>query len=161
MNGYPKFQKRLKELRSERNLTQKTLAQNIGVSLSSIINYENGQRFPVAGVLSLMQQYFDVSREYLLGETDERRPAEKWDDPEAVQAIKDSLTDIFSTLEKAMRPISDEERQHIFAVLVQLCHTLKIADLDLRKKTIALFCDYAVFSLAWGEANLSNTNKEE
>lgn len=66
---------RIGELRREENLTQKALAQELGISLSSVINYENNQRFPVSGVLSLFQRYFNVSREYLIGESDDRSPA--------------------------------------------------------------------------------------
>lgn len=138
------FQKRLKELRSERGLTQKALAQNIGISLSSVINYENGQRFPVAGVLSLMQQYFNVSKEYLLGESDERSQATKWDDPEIMEYTRVGLPVLLDSLGIALQTCPDQEQKLAFDILVELLHVTKQRDLVERKLALSLLQD--VFS---------------
>ena len=61
------FAARLKQLRKEKGITQKQLAEELKISLPSIVHYENAHRSPVSGVLTLMQQYFDVSEDYLLG----------------------------------------------------------------------------------------------
>ena len=94
---------RLKALRSEKGITQKQLAEQLNTSISSIISYENSIRFPSSAVLGLLSRYFNVSKEYLLGETDERRPAQKWDDPELIQAVRDNLSALFDTVEQAVR----------------------------------------------------------
>lgn len=68
------FTRRLKALRAEKGITQKQLAEDLNISLPSVINYENGQRKPVSAVLTLLAQYYNVSREYLLGESDDSSP---------------------------------------------------------------------------------------
>ena len=66
-----KFSLRLQSLRKEKGLTQKQLAERLNTSISSIISYENAQRFPSTAVIGLLLRFFNVSKEYLLGETDE------------------------------------------------------------------------------------------
>ena len=67
-----KFVERLKSLRKEKGITQKQLAAKLGISLPAVINYENAQRSPSSAVLTLLSRFFNVSKEYLTGETDER-----------------------------------------------------------------------------------------
>lgn len=64
------FSKRLKELRKNRNMTQKDLANELGVSMGSIGFYENQERTPDIDFLNSVADFFDVSTEYLLGRTD-------------------------------------------------------------------------------------------
>ena len=144
------FAARLKQLRKEKGITQKQLAEELKISLPSIVHYENAHRSPVSGVLTLMQQYFDVSEDYLLGETDERRPAQKWDDPELVQAVSDNLSSLF-----------DEEQKLIFDVLVELRHTLKLKDRTQRREALRLFHDTAPAVLHWPEKNRSGAEEQE
>lgn len=58
---------KLKELRKDKGLTQKQLATATGLSLSSIISYENGLRKPNFKALTILEEYFGVSGEYLNG----------------------------------------------------------------------------------------------
>lgn len=60
----------LKQLRWENNLTQKELAEKVGISKSSIGFYENGDRIPDINTLSALADFFNVSTDYLLGRTD-------------------------------------------------------------------------------------------
>lgn len=135
------FAKRLKQLRSEKGITQKALAHDIGISLSSVINYENSQRFPVSGVLVLLQKYFNVSREYLLGESDNRIPEYKWDDPEIMDAVKESLPVLLQNLDKTVGTRSPEEQKLLFDVLVELCHVVKLEDQEARATSVSLLQD--------------------
>jgi transcriptional regulator with XRE-family HTH domain len=64
------FAKRIKELRKQQNLTQKELADELGVSMGSIGFYENQERTPDIDFLNSASDYFDVSADYLLGRTD-------------------------------------------------------------------------------------------
>lgn len=155
------FAARLKQLRKEKGITQKQLAEELKISLPSIVHYENAHRFPVSGVLTLMQQYFDVSEDYLLGETDERRPAQKWDDPELVQAVSDNLSSLFDVVEQAVRGVSDEEQKLIFDVLVELRHTLKLKDSTQRREALRLFHDTAPAVLHWPEKTRSGGTAQE
>lgn len=67
------FGERLRQLREERNLTQKALAGVIGVSPRMVSFYESGTHFPrEEGILLKLAQFFGVSTDYLLGYSDVR-----------------------------------------------------------------------------------------
>jgi len=135
------FSKRLKELRAEKGITQKVLAQELGISLSSVINYENNQRFPVSGVLALIQKYFNVSREYLTGKSNERTPEYKWDDSEGMEAVREILPALLQNLNKTASACSVQEQKLFFDMLVELYHVLKLDDPNARTVSISLLQD--------------------
>lgn len=62
----------LKKLRMERNITQKMLADAIGVSQQSINKYENHNIEPDIETLVRLANYFDTSVDYLVGHWEER-----------------------------------------------------------------------------------------
>ena len=62
--------KRLKELREERNLTQKQVANALKINSVTYLHYEKAQREPPLLLLAEMAAYFNVSVDYLLGLTD-------------------------------------------------------------------------------------------
>lgn len=63
--------KRLKELREEKDLTQKELAKQLNLHSVTYLHYEKSQREPPLSVLVDMAKYFDVSTNYLLGLDDD------------------------------------------------------------------------------------------
>lgn len=67
------FGERLRELREERNVTQKTLAGILGVSPRMVSFYESGEHFLSDEFqLCRLADYFDVSTDYLLGRSSVR-----------------------------------------------------------------------------------------
>ena len=60
----------LKLLRSAAGISQKTLADSIGVSQQSINKYENHNIEPDVATLSRLADYFQVSIDFLVGRTD-------------------------------------------------------------------------------------------
>lgn len=64
------FSERLKELRKDKNLTQKSLAEKVGSARRSIQSYELDINKPTSDVLIALADFFDVSVDYLLGRTD-------------------------------------------------------------------------------------------
>lgn len=64
------FDKRLKELRQKRNITQWQLAEGLNLSPSSITMYENGRRLPDIPTIINIAKYFNVSVDYLIGNSD-------------------------------------------------------------------------------------------
>ncbi len=62
-----KFGIRLRALRKERKLTQKVLADRLGLATSAICSYEAGTRYPSYEVLIKVAGIFRVSTDYLLG----------------------------------------------------------------------------------------------
>ena len=64
-----------KKLRLERNLTQKQVADGLGIAEQAYQRYEYGKITPSATVLIALADFYDVSLDYLVGRSDipERR----------------------------------------------------------------------------------------
>lgn len=65
------FEIRLKELRKEKNLTQKELAQIFSTTDDSIFSWEKGRSQPSIDTIRKFCEFFEVSADYLLGIEDE------------------------------------------------------------------------------------------
>jgi transcriptional regulator with XRE-family HTH domain len=61
------FGNHLKDLRHERNITQKQLAEAVNLSERGIQNYELNSREPSMSTLIALANYFGVSIDYLVG----------------------------------------------------------------------------------------------
>lgn len=59
--------KKLKELREERGLTQKQVADALKIHSVTYLHYEKGQREPPLSLLADMAKFFGESVDYLLG----------------------------------------------------------------------------------------------
>ncbi len=66
------FSERMRELRKERGLKQREMAEICGVKLRSYQGYEYGRHYPEVPGLIQIAKFFDVSTDYLLGLTDKR-----------------------------------------------------------------------------------------
>ena len=64
------FGKRLREVRREKGLTQKQLAERIGSTERGIRHYELGTMKPGLDVILAILDNIDVSADYLLGRSD-------------------------------------------------------------------------------------------
>lgn len=64
------FHNKLKELRKERHLTQKEVADKIGLTKNALGNYEQGIREPSLEILKNLCDFYDVTADYLIGRTD-------------------------------------------------------------------------------------------
>ncbi|MBQ8292155.1 MAG: helix-turn-helix transcriptional regulator [Clostridia bacterium] len=64
------FQKRLYEQRKLNGLTQRELAEKLGIAQPSYVRYENGTAEPNYENLVKLADTFDVSVDYLLGRAD-------------------------------------------------------------------------------------------
>ena len=67
-----KFSERLKELRKERHIKQREMAEICGLKLRSYHDYEFDQSYPEVPGLVAIADYFEVSLDYLMGRTDVR-----------------------------------------------------------------------------------------
>lgn len=65
------FEKRLKELRTYKGITQKELAKIIATTDDSVFSWEKGRSQPSIEVIRKLCNYFEVSADYLLGLEDE------------------------------------------------------------------------------------------
>lgn len=68
-NQRDNYKTRIKYLRENRSLTQKELADAIGISRSQLSHFELGIAAPNVDVLISLANYFHVSVDYLLGLT--------------------------------------------------------------------------------------------
>lgn len=64
------FSERLLSCRKTAGLSQKALANIIGVSDAAITMMEKGKRFPSFEILCALADYFNVSLDYLVGRSD-------------------------------------------------------------------------------------------
>lgn len=66
------FSERLKELRKQAHLTQVELASKLGIVQSSYADWERGKKKPTQDNLVKIAQIFNVSVDYLVGNSDEK-----------------------------------------------------------------------------------------
>lgn len=67
----PVMYKRIRDLREDRDMTQKKLAQILKCSQQVYSNYELGQRDIPTNVLINLAKFYNVSVDYILGLTDD------------------------------------------------------------------------------------------
>lgn len=65
---------RIKELRQEKDILQSDLAKRLKVGQATISNWETGRYEPDQDALREMSKIFDVSIDYILGNTDIKNP---------------------------------------------------------------------------------------
>lgn len=65
------FKTRLKELRTEKGVTQADIAKLINASKMAISHWEKGNSEPSIEQLKILAEYFNVSIDYLVGFSDE------------------------------------------------------------------------------------------
>lgn len=67
-----KIPERIKSLRKEKEVTQRELAEAIGVQVVSVQRFEYGSVRPSLDTLVAIADYFGCSVDYLLGRTDKK-----------------------------------------------------------------------------------------
>lgn len=70
---YKEFGERLKWLRDEVHLSQKALAENLGMPQQTYQGYESGIRKVTLQLLKQFAEFFDVSIDFLAGRTNDRK----------------------------------------------------------------------------------------
>ena len=69
---------RLKELRKQKGLFQKDIANKLGIDRTTYVKYETGASEPDIKTLLSIADIFDVSVDYLLGKTEQiEKPADE------------------------------------------------------------------------------------
>ncbi len=64
---YTPLGQRLKELRTERNLTQRRLASDLNIRTVTYLRYEKSQREPPISLLVTIAHYYGITVDNLLG----------------------------------------------------------------------------------------------
>ena len=96
---------RLKMLRTKQNLSQRQMAEILGLETSSYGKYENSKAQPPADKLQALAEFFDVSVDYLLGRTNVR----KLNLPENVQVLQmaEEIDELSETQQQQLRDFLD------------------------------------------------------
>lgn len=68
---------RIRQLRKENNITQEELGKMYGLAKSTVSLYESGRSNPDDEIKQKIADHFNVSIDWLLGRTDERRTADE------------------------------------------------------------------------------------
>ena len=114
--------KNLKLLREERGLSQEKLGSIIGVSQQSIYKYENSKVEPDIGVMIQMAQFFNVSVDFLIGNTNVRQKIEK--------------TFPYELNEKEVQHLSNYRQLSISSQMVVDCLTKELIDTKREQKRL-------------------------
>ena len=69
--------KRLRHLRASKELTQQDIANKLGISRQRYNNYETGKRIPDDETKIQIANFYGVSIDYLIGQTDNPTPYDK------------------------------------------------------------------------------------
>ena len=94
------FSKRLKELRKSKGLSQKQLAEKTGISVHTINSYESGRRDPNTKNLQILQDFFQVSQGFLLGDL---KSDDFFKDQEVIDLNLDTVLTQISILKQNMK----------------------------------------------------------
>lgn len=89
------FSKAIHELRLSRKLSQRSAAQDLGISQALLSHYENGVRQPKLAFVRKIAKYYGVSADELLG-----HPASERDITECEQKLMSDITGIIDLVEK-------------------------------------------------------------
>ena len=79
--------KRRLDLLSDQNISQKTLADDLQVSRSTLNNYLKDRRWLSPDLICGICRYLDISADYLLGLSDQKHPSRLPDDELALLEV--------------------------------------------------------------------------
>lgn len=112
------FGSRLKELRNSKDLKQSELAEILGISTSAVGSYERCERQPTYELLHKYAQFFNVSIDYILCNSNEKLTVD------AYQQL--TTLDLSSFLKKHSITLdgvtlSDTDKQRVIDIAIVLC----------------------------------------
>ena len=105
-----KFNIRLKQLRLDHKLTQRDLADILGIKPTAISNYESQRNEPSFEKLIMLSEYFEVSCDYLLGLTDSYLPV-------GGEILDKDIVDIFDIYQQLDNESVEELKKYIAYLL--------------------------------------------
>ena len=115
------FGKILKELRTERKVTQQELSDYLGISKSMISMYESNQRKPSYEMLEAIADFFNVDMNRLYG-----APSNAYYIDPAVNAKAEYARTQEGILLDAAKDLTDEELESVINIVNQIRNRNKI-----------------------------------
>ncbi len=113
---------RIKEIRKNKKITAKELADNVNVAESTMSLYENGKREPDFATLIKIANYLEVSVDYLIG------AIEKEISTAAIDASVNSLYPLSDQEEQLLhmfRITTEEGKMRIISTIVNICDQME------------------------------------
>lgn len=110
------FSIRLKELRTQSQLTQLELADKIGVNKQTISQYERGVRRPDLETLEALSDYFNVSADFMLGKANITMRYVTSDDLAILNGFNDTELKLLNTF----RELNQEGREKVLDYISDL-----------------------------------------
>ena len=102
------FGKSLKQLREDKKLTQKELAEQLSVNRDALAKWETERAFPDLGMIKAIAEFFGVATDYLLGRDDNTFEAQ------VAEVLRDNR-DL----------ISKDEESFLLAMIINYVETIK------------------------------------
>ncbi|MBR4789913.1 MAG: helix-turn-helix transcriptional regulator [Treponema sp.] len=103
------FAERFGELLRLRNYSQKELAQKTNLTESAVSRYLSGERTPRGAILLNIANALGTSMDYLLGKTDEVKPA----------GADDEVENAFRIVARNAKNLTAEERERFIRILYE------------------------------------------
>lgn len=94
---FMKWNKRIRDLREDNDMTQDDLASQLGISKRTLLRYESGVSEPTISVLISLSLLFNVSVDYIIGTKDTTEIDEI--------SIKNELDSVIKSLEKIKKEL--------------------------------------------------------
>ncbi len=114
------FAQRLKQLRKERNETQKDVALLLDITLGGYSTYERGVNVPPYNKIQILADHFGVSIEFLMGQTNFRTNEDRIARNQDIRDVRSILMSLFDDLSSNMTvmtvggfALTDEDRRSI------------------------------------------------
>lgn len=109
---------RIKIARQKKGISQKDLADLLGLTQQAVSYYEKGSRIPDEQTLSVISDILNVPTEYLTGETDDPEGWDLWED--ATGYTPEQIKSEIQRMKTANHIVGDEENlQNLIAQAVQ------------------------------------------
>lgn len=112
----------LRNLRTNAKMTQAQLAQATGLSVSSIKCYENNLREPNSKAMAALESFFNVTGEYLRGESNNSDSQYVWQNKEVMNAVKENFPFLLDKLLNSVLHNTELEQKMLFDILLELYH---------------------------------------
>ncbi len=111
------FAERLRQLRNEKDITLDKLAAIFGTTKATLSRYENDLRVPKAEFVKKAADFFNVSTDYIMGQTDVRE--QKWwekEEPPADIELEEFIRNN-SNIKLMGNPLDDKSKDDVIMFL--------------------------------------------
>ena len=131
----------MRTLRMEKNMTKRDIVSSLPINYSTYANYESGFREPNSDVLQILARYFNVSIDFLMGMTNNRKNADQ------IAGITDDEYDIVMRL----RALDDHGKDIINYIIEKEAKRINQINPEDQKKAVKMV-NLGVYSLSQSKA---------